>query len=153
MIRWHLISWNTTRTFPFMDSSRVNPYFPEIYIVHSTSPCQSNSYIIKSLFPCLHVAPHILSLEHIIRTFKKSSCNSWRRSQWCDLFSLQNTPPINGSLVRFHYSYWFHILLIISGLRPLDISVEPRMLIYPSTPLAVSIQPWYSWVNCCHFLT
>ena len=124
-----------------------------MHIKNSTYPFHFISSISWSPFPCISVSPCLMSLEHGFQTCEKSSSTYWRPSQLCDLVSLQHPSPTNGSLVCVQYYYWLIILLIISGLRPLDISVGPRTLIHPSTPLAFSIQMFSSWVHFWHSLT
>ena len=124
-----------------------------MHIVHSTSPFKLIPSIIQSPCTYLYVAPSLLSLERGLQPCDKYSSTYWRPSKWCNFIFLQHTSPANGSMVRVKYYYWLCSMLILSDLRPLDLSLEPRMLIHTSNTLAVCIQMWYFWLHCCHFLT
>ena len=100
-----------------------------MHIGHSTYPFQFISSRSQSPFPCLYVAPHLLSLERVFWTCEKSSITSWLHSQWYHIVHFKYPLLPNRRLVCVQYYWWLSVLVILSDFSPLDISLEPRMLI------------------------
>ena len=86
-------------------------------------------------YPCLYVLPHLLYLENGFQTCEKSSGISWQTSQCYIPDYLRHLSPTNQRLVCVQSYSWLRILWAIAHFRPLDLSVEPKMLIHTSTHL------------------